>query len=209
MSDAPPSQLAHLRRLLKDCGSVVAAFSGGVDSALVAAIAAEELGDQALACIGISPSYPRREREAAIAFAERLGFRCRTVPTSEMLDPRYAANPADRCYYCKAELFRALRAVADEEHLAVIVDGSSADDVGDDRPGLRAAAEYGVRSPLREAGLTKDLIRQCAKALDLPIWDKPAMACLSSRVPQGTPIKPELLRRIEQAEHGHVDAGSS
>jgi uncharacterized protein len=192
--------LERLGRLIGACDSVVVAYSGGVDSALVAAVAARELGDRALACIGVSPSYPDRERQAAIDLAEKIGIRHRLIETDEQLDPSYAANLGDRCYYCKSELHGKLRSIADEEGLAVVIDGSNADDVDDDRPGISAGRERGVRSPLMEAGIGKAQVRELARLLGLPVWDKPSMACLASRVPHGTPVQPELLRRIEQAE---------
>ena len=198
--DALQNALDRLCRIIRECGSAVVAYSGGVDSALVAAVAARELSERALACIGGSPSYSARERQAAVDLAGKIGIRCRLIATDEQLDPDYVANAADRCYHCKAALYGKLRTVADEEAMTVILDGSNADDIGDHRPGISAGHELGVRSPLMEAGIGKDQVRALARRLGLDAWDKPSMACLASRIPHGTPVRPELLRRIEQAE---------
>ena len=200
-------KLAALRSILHGFGSVLVAYSGGVDSALVMAVAYEQLGERALACIGVSPSYPTREMRDAIKLAEQAGIPYRLVNTSEYLDPNYAANPANRCYFCKSELHDRLHEIAEAEGWQGVVDGNNASDVGDFRPGMQAARERGVRSPLLEAGITKAEVRAIAHHLGLPVWDKPAMACLSSRVPHGTAITPELLRQIEEAEDVLVELG--
>jgi uncharacterized protein len=197
---ADDNPLQKLRGWIGAFKSVVVAYSGGVDSALVLAIAHECLGDRALGCIGVSPSYPQRELDAAIELATRHGFRHRLVQTQEHLDSRYAANPENRCYFCKSELYERLASIAAEESADVILDGTNASDLGGHRPGYAAARERGVRSPLAELGITKDLVRELARGLDLPVWDKPASPCLASRVPTGVAIVPLLLSRIEKAE---------
>jgi len=200
-------KLAAMRKLMRRLGSVLVAYSGGVDSALVMAVAHAELGDRMLACIGRSPSYPLRELRSAIALAEQIGAPYRVIETEEHLDPNYAANPTNRCYFCKSNLHDRLRELAEREGWNAIVDGANASDLGDFRPGMLAARERHVRSPLLETGITKDEVRTIARHLGLPVWDKPAMACLSSRVPHGTPITPELLRQIEAAEDVLVALG--
>lgn len=193
-------KLERLRNWFDPHESVLVAYSGGVDSALVAAVAHQQLGDRMLACIGVSPSYPDRERRQAVEMARELGMAYRLIDTQEHLDDRYAANAADRCYFCKSELYGQLHKIAGEEGWQVVADGTNESDLGDDRPGMVAGDEQGVCSPLLELGISKDQVRQIARELDISAWDKPAMACLSSRVPHGTAITPQLLRQVEQAE---------
>ncbi|MGH2543182.1 MAG: ATP-dependent sacrificial sulfur transferase LarE [Ardenticatenaceae bacterium] len=196
-------KLDTLRTLIATLPNAIVAYSGGVDSALVMRVAHEVLGERVLACVGISPSYPLREQRAAIALAEQLGVPYRLVYPNELDDPNYAANPNNRCYFCKTALHDTLQALARQEGFAAVLDGTNADDVGKEgafRPGIAAAREHSARSPLLEAGITKAEVRAIAMALDMPIWDKPAMACMSSRVPHGTAITRELLAQIEAAE---------
>jgi len=193
-------KLEQLRALLRSYGSCLIAYSGGVDSVFLARVASEVLGDKALAVIADSPSLPRRELEEALAVARDFGFPARVIRTNEFSNPDYTANPANRCYFCKHELFTELAPIARAGGFAVIAYGENASDAGDYRPGSQAAAEFQVRAPLKEAGLTKAEIRELSARLGLPTADKPQMACLSSRIPHGEAVTPEKLRMIEEAE---------
>jgi pyridinium-3,5-biscarboxylic acid mononucleotide sulfurtransferase len=184
---------------LASIGSVVVAYSGGVDSAYLACIASRTLGDRAVAVTADSPSYPERHRALAIRIAKEFGLRHEIIHTSELEQPEYRANPTNRCYYCKHELYTHLSRIAVARE-SIIVDGNNADDRGDYRPGRQAAREFGVRSPLDEVDLTKDEIRELSRRAGLPTWDEPASACLSSRIPYHTEVTDEKLRTIEQAE---------
>lgn len=191
----------ELQALLKGYGRVALGFSGGVDSTLLLRAALDALGPQNVAAvIADTPSMPRREFEEAMRLARGMGVRCEVIDPNELGDSRYAANPADRCYFCKKCLFQGISDWAAVHGFAVVLDGNNADDAGDYRPGRRAAEELGVKSPLMEAGLTKAEIRELSRKAGLPTAEKPAMACLASRVPYGTPVTAEVLRQIERAE---------
>lgn len=190
----------QLRTILSGYDGCVIGFSGGVDSTLLFAVAAEVLGQRALAVTATSETYPERELHEARELAAHIGGRHREVISEELDIPEFKDNPRNRCYYCKKELFGKLRAIADQEGLAHVLDGTNLDDRSDHRPGRQAAEEIGVRSPLEEAAFTKEDIRQLSRFLNLPSWDKPAFACLSSRFPYGTAITPERVRRVGHAE---------
>lgn len=199
-SNAAALKARRLHDILAGYQSVLVAFSGGVDSAYLAIAAQQTLGDRALAVTADSASYPDTHRQLALSIAATFGLTHEIIRTDELDRPEYRANPANRCYYCKDELYSRLTTLATERGLAVVVDGNNADDRGDYRPGRQAAREHGVRSPLDEADLTKDDIRELARDAGLESWNEPASACLSSRIPYGHEVSNDVLRQIEQAE---------
>ena len=198
---------AALDAALRGLPSLIVAYSGGVDSAYLAYAAHRALGAGALAVTADSPSYPERHRALALRLAREFRFNHLVIQTAEMARPEYRANPANRCYYCKHELYTHLSAIARERGIPVVADGSNADDRGDYRPGRQAAREFAVRSPLDEAGLTKNEIRELSRRAGLPTWDEPASACLSSRIPYFSEVTDEKLRMIERAENVLRDLG--
>ena len=200
-------KLDKLRALIRSYESCLVAYSGGVDSAFLALVTHQELGDRALAAIADSPSLPRRELEEALELGERFHFPVRVIRTNEFENAEYVANPANRCFFCKHELFTELAPLAQAEGFAVIAYGENVSDVGDFRPGAQAAAKFRVRAPLKEAGLTKADIRAFSSQLGLPTAEKPQMACLSSRIPHGERVTPEKLKMIEAGENILRDLG--
>ncbi len=207
MSEAPHAKELRLHRLLSEVPSAIVAFSGGVDSAYLAWSATRVLGPRALCITADSASYPDHHRRLALDLARTFRFNHEVIRTHELDRPEYRANPVNRCYYCKQELYTHLAAIARERGVAVIVDGNNADDRGDYRPGRQAAREFGVRSPLDEADLTKSEIRELSRRAGLPTWDEPASACLSSRIPFESEVTDEKLRQIERAEAVVRDLG--
>lgn len=193
-------KLVCLQAIIREAGPVIIAYSGGVDSTFVAAVAHDVLGASALAITGVSPSIPPSEVEEAKELARQIGITHEFIDTREMDDPEYVKNNPDRCFHCKDELYGRLNDIAGERGYATVLDGCNVDDTGDFRPGRRAATMHRVRSPLLEAGLTKAEIRELSRERGLPTWDKPAMACLSSRIPYGTPVTVQALSSIDQAE---------
>ncbi|MEN6438321.1 MAG: ATP-dependent sacrificial sulfur transferase LarE [Syntrophobacter sp.] len=190
----------QLNELLKSLQGVVVAFSGGVDSSVLLAAGHEALGDSVLAVTGTSASLPAHDLDMARMVSSCLGVRWVTLESGELADPRYSANPSNRCYYCKTNLYKRLLARASEERLPFVVEGSTADDLQDYRPGIAAARELGIRSPFLELGIGKEMIRRLARSFGLPNWDKPSSPCLASRIPYGELITPERLQRIGRSE---------
>ncbi|UCH00283.1 MAG: ATP-dependent sacrificial sulfur transferase LarE [Deltaproteobacteria bacterium] len=200
-------KLKRLKEILTEMEGVLVAYSGGVDSAFVMKVANDVLGDKVLAVTASSSVYPSEEIEQAKALAKTLKVRHEVIETQEMANPKFVNNPKDRCYWCKEELFTKLLSIARENNLKYVLDGTNFDDLDDFRPGMKAAGDLGIRSPLKEAMLTKEDIRSLSKGLGLPVWSKPSLACFGSRFPYGTRITEENLKKIDKAERFLRDSG--
>lgn len=200
-------KIEKLKSNIKDMGSLVVAFSGGVDSTFLLRVAYDVLGDKVMAVTAKSATYPEREFQEAVSYIRELGAQHQVIISEELEIEGFASNPVDRCYHCKKELFTKILAIAKENHIAFVADGSNIDDLGDYRPGMMAVKELKVVSPLKEAGMTKEDIRILSKEMGLPTWDKPAFACLSSRFPYGQEITREKLAMVDQGEQFLLDSG--
>ncbi|MBI4547757.1 MAG: ATP-dependent sacrificial sulfur transferase LarE [Ignavibacteriae bacterium] len=207
MNSELQTKYLHLQTILKKLGSVVIGYSGGVDSTLLLKVAVDTLGDNVLAVIGKSETYPTREYEEAVRMALEFGARYEEVQTEETDNLKFKENPANRCYFCKTELFSKLKVIAQERGIKWIADGTITDDLGDFRPGMKAKQEQNVRSPLLEANMSKADVRALSKHLGLPTWEKGSFACLSSRFPYGMPITKEALKKVDAAETLFRDLG--
>lgn len=200
VTDELTGKLQRLREMIAGFERVVVAFSGGVDSSLVLKVATDCLPQGTQGILAVSPSLPQEEKEEAVQLARQFGAPLQLIETQEVEDPSYAVNAPNRCFFCKDHVYAALRRYADQSGISHVLDGMNVDDTLDIRPGRAAAMKHGVRSPLNELGFTKEDVREVSRSLGLSTWDKPAAACLSSRIPYGTPVSVDLLRRIEAAE---------
>jgi len=200
-------KLSRLREILNEMEEVTVAYSGGVDSAFLLKVASDTLKEKCLGVLAVSPSFPSREYDRAIETAKSMGALVQVIYTHELEDDNFVKNPVNRCYFCKSELFDSISKIVEEERFRNFVDGSNVDDLGDHRPGMKALKERNVRSPLQEAGLTKNEIREFSKEMGLPTWDKDALACLSSRFPYGERISRQKLKMVDEAENYLTDLG--
>ena len=200
-------KLTNLKNILLEMGEVTVAYSGGVDSTFLLKVATDILKTKCLGVLAVSPTFPSREYERAIRTAKSMGALVQVIYTHELEDDNFVKNPVNRCYFCKSELFDSIGKIAEEERFNNFIDGSNFDDLGDHRPGMKALKERNVRSPLQEAGLTKDEIREFSKEMGLPTWDKDALACLSSRFPYGERISRQKLKMVDEAENFLTDMG--